>query len=39
MSEVVNHAALEWDTTGTRKYEVGVKKGVLYPMNEDGTAY
>lgn len=28
---------LTWDTTGTRFYETGVSKGVLYPQNADGT--
>ena len=26
-------AALTWDGTGTRFYEMGTKKGVLYPYN------
>lgn len=28
---------LEWDATGSRWYEMGVSKGVLYPQNTDGT--
>lgn len=30
-------AILEWDKTGQRFYEMGVKNGVLYPMKADGT--
>lgn len=30
------HAALTWDGTGTRFYETGTKKGVLYPMGANG---
>ena len=30
-------AALVWDATGTRFYEMGVQKGVLYVQNTDGT--
>lgn len=30
-------AKLEWDKTGERLYEVGVKMGVLYPIDESGT--
>lgn len=29
--------ALTWDTAGTRFYEMGVSKGVLYVQNSDGT--
>lgn len=29
--------ALVWDQTGERYYETGVRKGVIYPQNEDGT--
>lgn len=29
-------AALEWDKTGERYYETGVKRGVLYPIDETG---
>lgn len=28
---------LKWDVIGTRLYETGVDKGVLFPMNDDGT--
>lgn len=28
---------LEWDKTGERFYEMGAKKGVLYPMSSSGT--
>ena len=28
---------LKWDETGNRKYETGTKKGVVFPMNNDGT--
>jgi len=28
---------LVWDATGTRFYETGVSKGVLYPQKDDGT--
>lgn len=28
---------LRWDKVGERKYETGVSKGVLYPMNDEGT--
>ena len=28
---------LVWDEVGTREYETGVDKGVLYPYKEDGT--
>lgn len=31
-----DHAALTWDGTGTRFYEMGVEKGVLYPMGANG---
>ena len=38
-----DYAALTWDGTGTRFYEMGVEKGVLYPMGtngyEDGVAW
>ena len=30
-------AKLKWDQTGDRLYETGVKKGVLFVMNEDGS--
>ena len=30
-------AELKWDDTGTRLYETGVKKCVLYPMGENNT--
>lgn len=30
-------AALTWDATGTRFYEMGVSKGVLYVQKSDGT--
>jgi len=30
-------AKLVWDKTGERFYETGVKKGVLYPQERDGT--
>ena len=30
-------AALTWDDDTKRLYETGTKKGVLYPMNNDGT--
>ena len=26
-----------WDKTGDRLYETGIKKGVLYPIGENGT--
>lgn len=29
-------ARLTWHNSGTRKYEVGVKNGVLYPIGNDG---
>lgn len=29
-------AKLEWDKTGEKTYETGVKKGVLYPVGSDG---
>lgn len=29
--------ALVWDQTGEKLYEIGTKKGVLYPMSESGT--
>lgn len=29
-------AALTWDKTGERFYETGVRRGVLYPIQEDG---
>lgn len=29
-------AKLVWDKTGERYYETGVRKGVLYPLNEQG---
>ena len=29
-------ARLTWHNSGTRKYEVGVKNGVLYPIGDDG---
>ena len=32
-------AALTWDGTGTRFYEMGTKKGVLYPYNTAQTKY
>lgn len=28
---------IEWDKDGERKYETGVERGVIYPMNPDGT--
>ena len=28
---------LKWDQSGEREYELGVSKGVLFPMNTDGT--
>lgn len=27
---------IEWDKTGTRLYETGVKQGVLYPLSDEG---
>jgi len=30
-------ASLTWDVSGERLYETGVKKGVLYPQNPDGS--
>ena len=30
-------AALTWDATGTRFYEMGVSKGILFVQNADGT--
>lgn len=30
-------AKIVWDETGKRFYETGVKQGVLYPQNENGT--
>lgn len=30
-------ARLVWDKTGERKYETGVRHGVLFPMKNDGT--
>ena len=30
-------AKLVWDATGERKYENGVRNGVLYVMDEQGT--
>lgn len=30
-------ARLTWDNTGERLFEIGVKKGVLYPMGDAGT--
>ena len=35
MSETVGR--LKWDQTGQRLYETGVKRGVLFPMNTDGS--
>ena len=32
-------AALTWDGTGTRFYEMGTKKGVLYPYNTEQNKY
>lgn len=32
-------AALTWDGTGTRFYEMGTKKGVLYPYNTEQSKY
>lgn len=32
-------AALTWDGTGTRFYEMGTKKGVLYPYNTEQKKY
>lgn len=32
-------AALTWDGTGTRFYEMGTKKGVLYPYNTEQNEY
>lgn len=29
--------AITWHDSGTRKYEVGVEKGVLYPISDQGT--
>lgn len=29
-------AALKWSEVGSRSYEMGVSKGVLYPMGDDG---
>lgn len=40
MSEVVTtpiEYELEWDTTGDRWFSSGVSRGVLYPMESDGT--
>lgn len=30
-------ALLKWDQPGERQYEMGVKNGILYPQNSDGT--
>ena len=30
-------AVLAWDSTGAKKYELGVSQGVLYPQNANGT--
>lgn len=30
-------AALKWDDTGKRLFELGVDRGVLFPMKDDGT--
>ena len=32
-----NNFAIEWDATGERFYQSGVKRGVVYPMTEQGT--
>lgn len=32
-------AALVWDATGTREFEMGTKKGVLYPYNLEEKSY
>lgn len=32
-------AKLEWAASGTRFFETGVSRGVLYPANEDGVAW
>src|SRR5699024_4569008 len=32
-------AALVWDATGTREFEMGTKKGVLYPYNLEENSY
>lgn len=29
--------SLTWDATGSRYYETGISRGVIYPMNSDGT--
>lgn len=35
MADTVNYA-IEWDTTGERLYETGVRRGVLYPIDSNG---
>jgi len=32
-----NQFAIEWDSTGTRYFQNGVQRGVVYPMTEQGT--
>lgn len=34
---IEGHAALKWDQTGERLFETGTKKGVVYPMDINGT--
>ena len=29
-------AVIKWDSTGERFFEMGVKKGVLYPIDNEG---
>ena len=29
-------AVIKWDSTGERFFEMGVKKGVLYPIDSEG---
>lgn len=37
--EETNMSQLQWDENGKRFYETGVDKGVIYPINEQGTGY
>ena len=30
-------AELKWDASGERFYEMGIRKGVLYPVTSEGT--
>lgn len=36
MPDPVTYEALSWDDTGDRLYEVGVDRGVLYPVDSNG---